>query len=225
MKKYIFYTGLFLLTLFISILLINFYVLSFSKQDYYKNIDLLENKEVWIVFWASIISNNKPSDILKDRLIVAYNAYINWKIKKIIVSWDNSSLDYNEPQVMKNYLISLWVNSNDIYMDHAWFDTYSTLYRARDVFNLKEVVLFTQDFHLKRAMYLSRRLWIKSYWVETNLNNYISDNYNNKREILARIKAFIDVEILKTKPKFLWEEINILTDEMLKSAKKEIFLK
>lgn len=202
--------------------MINFYVLSFSKQNYYYNVDWLDQKYIWLVFWASVINNKEPSDILKDRLKVAYEAYEKWKIEKIIVSWDNSVINYNEPEVMKKYLISLWVETIDIYPDYAWFDTYDSLYRAKEIFQVEEIVLFTQDFHLKRAMYIADKLWFIVYWVETNLQKYLREDYNNKREVLARIKAFFEVDILKSKPTYLWKKINIISDEEVDQVKSDL---
>jgi len=201
---------------------VNYYVLSFSRENYFYDVDWLDDKYLWLVFWASVINNKYPSDILKDRLKVAYEAYFNWKIKKIIVSWDNSKIDYNEPEVMKNYLIFLWVKSEDVYLDYAWFDTYDSLYRSREIFDAKEIVLFTQDFHLKRAMYIWKKLWLQVYWVETNLQKYIKQNYNNRREVLARIKAFFEIEILKNKPRYLWDKVYIIDDEKVENIKKEL---
>ncbi len=223
MKKILIYIWLFLISIVLIFVTINFYVLSFSNNNYYYDIDWLENNYVWIVFWASVLWKNTPSDILKDRLKVAYSAYESWKIKKIIVSWDNSNLNYNEPFVMQKYLIWLWIEKSDIYLDYAGFDTYDSLYRAKYVFWVESLVLFTQDFHLKRAMYISQKLWIKTYWVETNLQKYQNESYNNRRELFARIKAFLEVEILKPKPKYLWKKIEILTDEKIKEAKQQLF--
>lgn len=226
MKKrflYIFVSLFAIIFFIVSILFaINIYVLSFSKINYYYNIDWIDKNYVWLVFWASVIWKSTPSDILKDRLKVAYSAYKNWKIEKIIVSWDNSSQDYNEPITMKNYLMELWVKDNDIYLDYAWFDTYDSLYRAKYIFGIEKIVLFTQDFHLKRAMYISKRLWINTVWVETNLQKYISEDYNEFREKFARIKAFLDVEIFQSKSKYLWDTIEIITDEKIEEAKNEI---
>lgn len=225
MKKIILFISWWLFLLLIFIVLVNVYVLSFSKINYYYDIDGLDNKYVGLVFWASVLSNGTPSDILKDRLKVTFDAYYKWKIDKIIVSWDNSKFSYNEPVAMQKYLIDSWVDVDDIYLDYAWFDTYDSLYRAREIFWTKELVLFTQDFHLKRAMYIASKLWIKTYWVETNLQRYINADYNKIREVFARIKAFLEVDIFKTKPKFLWEKIEILTDEKIENAKKEILEK
>ena len=123
---------------------------------------------------------------------------------------------------MQKYLINLWVEVDDIYLDYAWFDTYDSIYRAREIFGVNDIVLFTQDFHLKRAMYIINKLDINTYWVETNLQKYINEDYNNRREIFARIKAFLDVEIFNSRPKYLWETIEIVSDEKIENAKIKI---
>ncbi len=222
MKKKIIILFSVLMLIIVIITIINFHVLNFSKKNYYYNIDWLDKHYVWLVFWASVLQNWTPSDILKDRLKVAFNAYEVWKIQKIIVSGDNSNSNYNEPVAMKRYLVKLWVDEEDIYLDYAWFDTYDSIYRAKEIFWANELVLFTQDFHLKRAMYISKKLWIKTYGVETNLQKYLLDDYNNRREVLARIKAFLEIEIFNTKPKYLGDKIEIITDEKIDEAKAKI---
>ena len=222
MKKKIAYWFLILFIVVTIIVAINFHVLNYSKINYYYDVEWLEKNYVWLVFWASVYQNWTPSDILKDRLKVAYKAYSLWKIEKIIVSWDNSHSSYNEPVAMQKYLLSIWVDIDDIYLDYAWFDTYDSIYRAREIFWVKQIVLFTQDFHLKRAMYISNKLWIKTLWVETNLQKYLNESYNDRREVLARIKAFIEIEIFKPKPKYLWDKIEIITDEKIQDAKNKL---
>jgi vancomycin permeability regulator SanA len=123
---------------------------------------------------------------------------------------------------MKNYLVQLWVKEEDIYLDYAGFDTYDSIYRAKDIFLRDEFVIFTQDFHLKRAMYIAKRLWIDTYWVETNMQSYTKENYYYFREIFARVKAFWEVEIFHTKPKYLWDKILIISDKQINDVKKEI---
>lgn len=201
---------------------INLFVLSFAKFWYYKLPSDIEETYVWLVFWAAVKWKYQPSDILKDRLAVAYEAYTIGKIEKILVSGDNSDAHYNEPVAMQKYLLDLWVEKDDIYLDYAGFDTYDSLYRAREIFWVQKVVLFTQDFHLKRALYIAKRLWLQPLWVETNLQSYVKDKYNNIREVFARVKAFLEVEILKSKPRFLGDKIEIITDEKINEAKKSI---
>jgi vancomycin permeability regulator SanA len=201
-----------LLVIFLSIIFlsisINFYILNYSK-NYIKTIDKVENTKVWLVLWAWIKYNKEPTDILKDRLKIAFQAYNKWKIKKIIVSGDNAKIYHNEPEVMEKYLIKLWVDKNDIYKDYAWFDTYDSIYRAKEIFGVKKLVIFTQNYHLYRALYIANKLWIKSYWISTNMHEYVLIKKFKSREFFSRIKAFFEVEILKSKPKFLWEKIEI----------------
>jgi SanA protein len=191
------------------VLVINYRVLSFSSEWFYQNIESLPPFEVWLVFWASVKRNGEPSDVLKDRLIVASQSYKAWKVKKIIVSWDNSQEYYNEPIAMEKFLIWEWVSKDDIYLDYAGFDTYDSVYRAKHIFWAEKILYFTQDFHLKRAVYIWKKLWIESYWIETNLHIYKAASYNTRREILARVKAFLDVDINSSKPKFLGNLIDM----------------
>ena len=123
---------------------------------------------------------------------------------------------------MQKYLLDLWVDVDDIYLDYAGFDTYDSIYRAKEIFGAEKLTLFTQDFHLKRAMYISKRFDIETIWVETNLQKYRKEKYNNRREVFARVKAFLEVEILKTKPKYLGESIEIITDEKIGEAKRNL---
>lgn len=208
-KKILKYWLILMLSWLLVILLINLYVLSYSKDKILSDTTSLEKSKVWLVFWAKVLASGIPSDILKDRLKVSVEAYKNNKIEKIIVSWDNSREEYDEPTSMRDYLIKSWVKQDDIYLDYAWFDTYDTLYRAREIFWITEVVLFTQEFHLKRALYISNRLWIDSIWVQTNLQKYIYDDYYNRREVLARIKAFLNVEILNSKSLYWWKKVDM----------------
>ena len=120
LKKIFLYIFFLAFILAIAIFLINCYVLSFEKNNRFHSVEELEKKYIWIVFWASV-KEGKPSLILKDRLDVAFEAYKRWKIEKIIVSWDNWKSNYNEPTIMKKYLLSLWVKQEDIYEDQLIF--------------------------------------------------------------------------------------------------------
>ncbi len=188
---------------------INIYIINFSK-DYILDLKKLDNsRKIALVLWAWIKTNKKPTDILKDRLNTAFLAYKSWKIKKIIVSWDNSKIYHNEPEVMRHYLVDLGVKKTDIYNDYAGFDTYDSIYRAKEIFQAKKIVIFTQKYHLYRAIYISHMLWIDSVWVISDKHKYLKINYFKFREFFSRIKAFFEAWILKSKPKFLWKKIEI----------------
>ena len=222
MKKIYIYWVFFLLSILWSIFIINIFVLNFSRDWYFDQVEDVTNRYIGLVFWAAVKGRDTPSDILKDRLTVAYKAYMLGKVEKLIVSGDNSNIYYNEPVVMQKYLLHLWVREDDIYLDYAWFDTYDSLYRARQIFGITSLTLFTQDFHLKRAIYIGKRMWMEVLWVETNLRSYTKRYYHSFREIFARVKAFIEVEITHPKPRFLGDPIEILTDEKIGKIKRDL---
>ncbi len=226
MKKYLLLILWIFMSIMVSIILINIYVLSYSETWYYDTLSSdVPHTSIWLVFGAAVWWNSGPSDILKDRLNTAYDAYDVGLIDKILVSGDNGIANYNEPVAMQKYLLEKWVDVHDIYLDYAGFDTYDSLYRAKHIFWVWEVILFTQDFHLKRAMYISKRLWIHTRWITSNRHIYINQQRNNIREILARVKAFLDVEIFRSKSKYLGDPVPILSDADIESAKQEILEK
>lgn len=184
------------------LIIINFYIVSFSKNKIFNKVKDLNETKIGLVLGASVKSNWTPSDILKDRLLSAFDAYKQSKIKKIIVSWDNSKGSYNEPQAMKDYLINLWVEKSDIFQDFAWFDTYDSIFRSREIFSANNIIIFTQEYHLYRAVYIANKLWINAVWFVSNREKYSWITKFRIREFLARIKAFLEVEILKTETKY-----------------------
>lgn len=188
---------------------INHYVLGFSESQIIYDTQQIEWSPIGLVFWARIYSNGIPSPILRDRLDTAIKAYENKKISRIIVSWDNATQYYDEPTNMKAYLVDLWIPKDHIYIDYAWFDTFDSIYRAEYIFGVKDIILFTQNYHLKRAMYISKRLWLQTQWMSSDLRDYRDIDYFERREMFSRIKAFLEIEILKSKPKFLGEAIEI----------------
>ncbi|MFZ6015581.1 MAG: SanA/YdcF family protein [Patescibacteria group bacterium] len=164
-----------------------------------------------IIPGAYVRPNGELSWILKDRLDTGLSLYNQNAAPKIIVTGDHGQKNYNEVQAMKDYLQNHGVPAEDIFMDHAGSDTYDSLYRARDVFLVKSVIIVTQNFHLPRAVYIAKRLGLKTQGVEARLY-YPWWYVNTIRDSLARVKAYIDVEIIKSKPRFLGEVIPISGD-------------
>ena len=193
----------------ISFFWINSYVIWFSDNEIRYGIEDLEETRVGLVFWARVFSNGIPSPILRDRLDTAIKAYEEKKIERIIVSGDNATQYYDEPTNMKAYLVDLWIPEEHIYIDYAGFDTFDSIYRAEFIFWVTDIVLFTQDYHLKRAVYIAERPWLNAQGMSTDLQNYSDIEYFEQREMFSRIKAFLEIEILKSKPKFLGETIEI----------------
>lgn len=167
----------------------------------------LEDVDAIIILGAGVW-DGKPSPLLKDRLTTGIKAY-NCKISdKIIMSGDHGKEDYDEVNTMKDYAISEGIPSENIFMDHAGFSTYDSIYRAKEVFKAKKIVIITQEYHLYRALYISKKLGIEAYGIKAVPKNYPDNVKRELREVLARDKDFFKC-ILKPKPTYLGNEIPV----------------
>lgn len=173
------------------------------------DIKSLKEADCVLVLGALVYDDSRLSPILADRVKTAVNIYKAGKAKKLLLSGDHGQTDYDEVNAMMEYAISLGVPAEDIFLDHAGFSTYESVYRARDVFLVRNVIIVTQQFHLSRAVYTARVLGLKAYGVSSDLRRYAGENYNNIRESLARVKDFLYVNIFLPEPKYLGEAIPI----------------
>ena len=161
-----------------------------------------------------------PSHMLEERLNKGIELYNTGCTDRILMSGDHGRKEYDEVNVMKDFAVECGVPSNNIFMDHAGFSTYESMYRARDVFKVKTVVIITQKYHMYRALYNARQLGLNAYGViadgQYNYDIFVR-TYNNSREALARTKDFFWC-IAKPEPTYLGEAIPIslsgaLTDD------------
>jgi SanA protein len=164
-----------------------------------------------IVPGASVVAR-QPSMILQDRLDVALDFYRSGRTNRILVSGDHGQKNYDEVNVMRKYLLAQGVPAEDIFMDHAGFDTYDTLYRARDIFQVRKALVVTQEFHLLRALYIGKQLGLDLQGVTSDSHVYSRAAYYRLREYFARFKAFLDCQVLHSQPSFLGEAIPISGD-------------
>lgn len=161
-------------------------------------------RTVVIVPGAAVLRSGALSAVFLDRANAAAVLYQAGKAQKILVSGDNSTLEHNEVDPARKYLVSRGIPEADIYLDHAGFDTYSTMYRAHEIFGVTSAIIATQTFHLPRALFIARAVGIDAV-------GYRADNVhllvrNEVRESLARLKALWDVGIHRI-PKFLGDKI------------------
>jgi len=196
----------------ISVLLVNSYVKGSTENQILENKDYsnLQDIDCIIVLGAGVWGKN-PSPMLEDRLIEGINLYKNKVASKIIMTGDHGTVEYDEVNVMKKYAIDNGVPSGDIFMDHAGFSTYESLYRAKEIFEADKVVIVTQKYHLYRALYIANQLGIEAYGVASDPRQYVGATYREIREILARNKDFIQC-IFKPKPTYLGESIPVFGD-------------
>ncbi len=184
---------------------INFYVVGSTKKQI--NNTLKEEVDCILVLGAGIWGD-KPSPMLQDRLDTAIKLYKDGVSNKIIMTGDHGTKEYDEVNIMKDYAIAAGVPSENIFMDHAGFSTYESIYRARDIFKVEKMIIVTQEYHLYRALFIANSLGIKSFGVNSEPRKYAGQLYREAREILARNKDFI-YTILKPKPTYLGEEIPV----------------
>lgn len=189
---------------------INAYVKKSVNENIIEISNIKENYDAILVLGAGL-KNGKPSPVLKDRLDTAYEAYIKGASSKIIVSGDHGRKNYDEVNVMKDYLISKGVPSDNIFMDHAGFSTYDTIYRAKEIFLCDKVLIITQEFHIFRSLYIAKKLDLEAEGVSATLRHYSEETKFELREILARDKDFVKT-IFKPKPKYLGDTIPVFGD-------------
>ena len=197
-----------LLVLILLIVLINLYMILSTRKKIIKIEDIdLEDIDCIIVLGAGI-RRNGPSPMLEDRLLTAIELYNKGVAPKILVSGDHEHDDYDEVNVMKNYLKEKGIPSEDIFMDHAGLSTYDSIYRAKKIFKANKVIIVTQKYHLYRSLYISKTINLKSYGVSANKQSYAFQIKRDIREIAARIKDFF-MCIFKPEPTYLGEVIPI----------------
>lgn len=141
-----------------------------------------------VVLGASVYSSGKPSDILADRLEVAASLYKAGAGEVVIVSGDNRDSHYNESDAMKNYCVKLGIPDDRIYVDHAGYDTYSSIWRAQNVYGAQSVVAVTQAYHLYRAVATAQGLGMQAKGVPADKGAYDNQIRYSAREVVARTK-------------------------------------
>jgi len=176
------------------------FVLSASPQTFSK--DDVPARRIAIVFGAEVKKDGTPSIILKDRVETAVELYKNGKVEKLLMSGDNRFADYNEPESMRQYALTLGMPDSDIVLDFAGRRTYDTCYRAKEIFGADSAVLVTQGFHMPRSLFLCNTFGIDAVGVESE-NYYYLKRFRliwNTREILATVQSVLDVYLLKPLP-------------------------
>jgi len=168
----------------------------YSMNKVYQKEDA-PHERVAIVFGAGLRRDGTPTPILRDRVETAADLYFNSKVEKILMSGDNRFADYNEPESMRQYALSLGIPNDAIVLDYAGRRTYDTCYRAKAIFGVESTLLVTQKFHLPRALFLCNALGIKALGVEAKNRQYWGGSLFiwNFREQLATVSAFLDVYI------------------------------
>ena len=192
---------------FINILMINSTKNNILSVEEAKEI---EEADCILVLGCGIIED-RPGKMLQDRLDKSIELYNENCAPKILMSGDNGSREHNEVGVMKNYALENNVPSCDIFMDHAGFSTYESIYRAKEIFEADRIIIVTQRYHLYRALYIAKAFGIEAYGVPAKDITYYGQVSRDIREVLARTKDFF-TSVFKPEPTYLGEVISLLGD-------------
>lgn len=207
LKIFKYFVFVFMAICLLFYIVVNIYV-HVSTKDRIVEVASVQKKKVILVLGAAVWENDKISPILKDRMDVAINLYKKNKVSKLLLSGDHGRKNYNEVIAMKKYAMENGVNENDIFMDHAGFSTYESIYRAKKIFGIEHLIISTQKYHLKRALFIADSLNINANGVIADRQMYYKMSYYKFRETFAICKDAIYLLIDK-KPTYLGEKIDI----------------
>lgn len=163
-----------------------------------------------ILVLGSSVYGNTLGPTVENRVLTGLALYESGASDRLLMSGDHGEKDYDEVNSMKQYCVDKGVEANVIFLDHAGFSTYDSMYRARDIFGVRKVIIVTQGYHLYRAIYIARALGMEAYGVAADGpdHSFLSDLRNQVRESLARVKDFV-ICIIEPEPTYLGEAIPI----------------
>ncbi|MBR4858918.1 MAG: YdcF family protein [Clostridia bacterium] len=191
----------------IGVLGIDYYVVK-STEKYILTPETAGEGYDCILVLGCGVYGDTPSHMLEDRLLQGIELYELGASEKMLMSGDHGKENYDEVNVMKDFAVERGVSAENIFMDHAGFSTYESMYRAKEIFTAEKILIVTQDYHLHRAIYDARAMGIEAYGVASNPRTYAGQLYRDIREILARNKDFIYC-IVKPEPTYLGDEIPV----------------
>lgn len=168
----------------------------------------LTDMDCILVLGCKVGTDGTLSHMLEDRLRQGVALYDLGAAPKLLMSGDHGTPEYDEVDAMKRYAVDAGIASQDVFMDHAGFSTYESVYRAKEVFEVQRVIIVTQEYHLYRALMVAREMGLEAYGVAVNYRTYVGQTSRDIREILARVKDF-GMTIFWPEPTYLGEVIPI----------------
>lgn len=187
----------------------NWRVTSVSNPYIYSSVDSVPQQKVGMVLGTSkLLKSGYPNLYFVYRIDAAAELFHSGKVTYLIVSGDNGSENYNEPEDMKNALVEKGVPEEKIILDYAGFRTFDSVIRAKEVFGQTSFIIISQKFHNQRAVYIARKNGIEAYGYNAKDVVKYGGLKTKAREYFARTNLFID-QFIGKQPKFLGEKINI----------------
>ena len=169
---------------------------------------MLEDVDCILVLGCLVRSDGSPSDMLADRLACGVRLYETGVSNALIMSGDHGTEEYDEVNAMKQYAVVAGVPSSRVFMDHAGFSTYESIYRAKEIFGARRIVIVSQEYHLYRALNIADALGVEAYAVAADTREYRNQWQRDLREALARGKDLLQ-GIFKPRPTYLGEPVDL----------------
>ncbi len=173
------------------------------------DIQKLPNEKVGLLLGTGkFLKNGCKNLYFFNRIDATEQLYKSGKIQYILISGDNSTKNYSEPEDMQAELIKRGIPADKIVLDFAGFRTLDSVVRAKEIFGQNSFIIISQKFHNERAIFLARKYGIEAYGFNAkDVNKYFG--FKTKiREYFARVKVFVDFT-LGIEPKFGGEKILI----------------
>lgn len=176
----------------------------------YRDINKIPAKKAALVLGTSkYLSGGRINYYFKYRIESAVKLFRAGKVRAIVVSGDNGSKGYDEPTTMRDDLVARGIPSRYITIDYAGFRTLDSIVRAEAIFDLKDYIIVSQQFHLERAIYLAHAKGQKVIgFVAKDFRDTVWAKKMEHRELLARVKAVLDVH-LGVEPKFYGDKVEV----------------
>lgn len=209
-KKSVRFMALLLVSSSICVFFANRIIKTQSKAFLFSDVDKIKPVKTGLVLGTSkYLGNGSINPFYENRIIAAHNLYAHHKIKQLILSGDNSKIDYNEPQDMKDDLIEMGIPDSIIFLDYAGFRTFDSMVRLKAIFNQDSAIVISQQFHNERAIYIAQQKNIFVYGFcakdvsqSLGIGTYV-------REYFARVKVFLDL-LLNKQPKFYGPSVKLI---------------
>ena len=164
-----------------------------------------------LVLGCGVRADGTPSDMLADRLRRGISLYEAGAAPKLLMSGDHGRVDYDEVNTMKDTAVAAGVPSSDVFMDHAGFSTYESMYRAKEIFRAKRIIIVSQEYHLYRALYIAKQLGLEAWGVASDYHTYVGQSVRDAREVLARAKDAV-ITLFRPEPTYLGRAIPVSGD-------------
>lgn len=207
-KKIFFFLFLLSMIGILGTLFINLYIINSTKKQIMELENITDKKYDAILVLGCKVNGNSPSLMLGKRLDMAEEVYQQLNIK-LLLSGDHGQNNYDEVNVMRDYLLNSSIREDDIFLDHAGFSTYDSIYRAKYIFGIQKMIIITQEYHMYRALYLANSLGIEAVGIKADDIFQKGIMLKNEvREIISRDKSFV-YSIIKPQSKYLGDKISI----------------